>query len=224
MKSFFAGNERTRLGVLRAELEAGKNVVLVSDAGMPIISDPGTSAVQVAVDCGATVGVVPGPSAVVTALAVSGFDGDRFVFDGFLPRKGGARSRALESLVDERRTIVLFAAPTRVAADLADLARVGGSQRGVVVTRELTKVYEEIWRGTLQEAAAYWGRDGTTKGEFTLVIEGAPEREPSMSDAVEAALGLISKGMSTSDAVRAVTATHGVRRNELYDSLVRAGS
>jgi 16S rRNA (cytidine1402-2'-O)-methyltransferase len=224
MKSFFAGNERTRLGVLRAELEAGKNVVLVSDAGMPIISDPGTSAVQVAVDCGATVGVVPGPSAVVTALAVSGFDGDRFVFDGFLPRKGGARSRALESLVDERRTIVLFAAPTRVAADLADLARVGGSQRGVVVTRELTKVYEEIWRGTLQEAAAYWGRDGTTKGEFTLVIEGAPEREPSMSDAVEAALGLISNGMSTSDAVKAVTATHGVRRNELYDSLVRARS
>jgi 16S rRNA (cytidine1402-2'-O)-methyltransferase len=222
MKSFFAGNEQTRLKLLRDELEAGKNIVLVSDAGMPLISDPGASAVQVAVDCDAVVGVVPGPSAVVTALAVSGFDGDRFIFEGFLPRKGDARARVLRSFVDEQRTAVLFAAPSRVAADLADLVSVLDPYRRVVVTRELTKVYEEIWRGTLEEAAVHWAHDGTIKGEFTLVIEGAEPREPSMPDAVAAALEMITRGTSTSDAVRAVTATHGVRRNELYDLVVKA--
>jgi 16S rRNA (cytidine1402-2'-O)-methyltransferase len=224
MKSFFAGNEQARLVLLRDELEAGKHIVLVSDAGMPIVSDPGASAVQAAIECGAMVGVVPGPSAVVTALAVSGFDGDRFVFEGFLPRKGGARARVLRSLADEQRSIVLFAAPTRVAADLSDLAATAGPERRVVVTRELTKVFEEIWRGTLEEAAAHWGTDGTRKGEFTVVLEGAEEREPSMSDAVTAALAMIAGGMSTSDAVRDVTATHGVRRNELYESIVNARS
>lgn len=224
MKSFFAGNEQARLALLRDELEAGKHVVLVSDAGMPIVSDPGASAVQVAVDCGAVVGVVPGPSAVVTALAVSGFDGDRFIFEGFLPRKGGARTQVLGSLVDEQRSIVLFAAPTRVARDLADLASIAGLKRRVVVARELTKVFEEIWRGTLEEAALHWGSDGMTKGEFTIVLEGADEREPSMPDAVTAALEMITRGTSTSDAVRAVTATYGVRRNELYDRVVKARS
>jgi 16S rRNA (cytidine1402-2'-O)-methyltransferase len=222
MKSFFAGNEQTRLRLLRDELEAGKNIVLVSDAGMPLISDPGASAVQVAVDCDAVVGVVPGPSAVVTALAVSGFDGDRFIFEGFLPRKGEVRARVLRSFVDEQRTVVLFAAPSRVAADLADLGHTLDPYRSVVVTRELTKVYEEIWRGTLGEAAVHWARDGTTKGEFTLVIEGDEPFEPSMPDAVAAALEMITKGTSTSDAVRTVTATHGVRRNELYDLVVKA--
>jgi 16S rRNA (cytidine1402-2'-O)-methyltransferase len=224
MKSFFAGNEQARLALLRDELEAGKHVVLVSDAGMPIVSDPGASAVQVAVDCGAVVGVVPGPSAVVTALAVSGFDGDRFIFEGFLPRKGEARTQVLGSLVDEQRSIVLFAAPTRVARDLADLASIAGPKRRVVVTRELTKVFEEIWRGTLEEAALFWGSDGMTKGEFTIVLEGADKREPSMPDAVTAALEMITRGTSTSDAVRAVTATYGVRRNELYDRVVKARS
>ncbi len=224
MRSFFAGNEQSRLVLLREELEAGRNIVLVSDAGMPIISDPGASAVQVAVECGATVGVVPGPSAVVTALAVSGFDGDRFVFDGFLPRKGDARTRALESLEREQRTVVLFAAPARVAADLADLARTVDAQRRVVVTRELTKVYEEIWRGTLADAALHWANDGTTKGEFTVVIEGAEPAEPSMADALTAALAMVAEGTSASDAVRSVAATHGVRRNELYDSVVKARS
>ena len=224
MKSFFAGNEQSRLILLRDELEAGKKIVLVSDAGMPLISDPGASAVQVAVDCDAVVGVVPGPSAVVTALAVSGFNGDRFIFEGFLPRKGDARARVLRSFVDEQRTAVLFAAPSRVAADLADLESVLDPHRRVVVTRELTKVYEEIWRGTLEEAAAHWAHDGTTKGEFTLVIEGAEPREPSMPDAVAAAREMITRGMSTSDAVRTVTATHGVRRNELYDLVVKARS
>lgn len=221
MKSFFAGNEQARLSLLRDELEAGKDVILVSDAGMPIISDPGASAVQVAVECGASVGVVPGPSAVVTALAVSGFDGDRFIFEGFLPRKGDARTRTLLSFVDEQRTVVLFAAPTRVAADLSDMASVAGSLRRVVVTRELTKIFEEIWRGTLEEAALHWRRDGTTKGEFTIVMEGAEAREPSMEDAISAALDFISKGTSTSDAIRMVTATHGVRRNELYENVVK---
>lgn len=224
MKSFFSGNEQSRLDLLRDELDAGKVVVLVSDAGMPIVSDPGASAVQVAIERGVTVGVIPGPSAVVTALAVSGFDGDRFVFEGFLPRKGAARMQVLQSLADEQRTVVLFAAPSRVAADLAELATTCGTARRVVVTRELTKVYEEVWRGALGEAAEHWGNDGTTKGEFTLVIEGAEMPVPSMVDAVAAALEMISRGSSTSDAVKRVTATHGVRRNELYESVVKARS
>ncbi len=219
MKSFFAGNEKSRLTMLREQLEAGRNIVVVSDAGMPVVSDPGASAVDVAVSCGAAVGVVPGPSAVVAALAVSGFDGDRFVFEGFLPRKGITRERALSSIAEQERTTVLFAAPTRVATDLADLARVADEERRVVVTRELTKVFEEIWRGSLKEAAKHWGSEGKTKGEFTLVVQGAKAPEPSMEDAVEAALAMIAAGTAPSEAVRAVTVSHGVRRNELYEAV-----
>jgi 16S rRNA (cytidine1402-2'-O)-methyltransferase len=220
MKSFFAGNEKGRLDLLRKELDAGASVVLVSDAGMPVVSDPGASAVAVAVEVGALVCVVPGPSAVVTALAVSGFDGDRFVFDGFLPRKGSERTRALERIGEEQRTTVLFAAPSRVASDLADLAVVSNPERRVVVTRELTKMYEEIWRGTLLEAADHWGTDGTTKGEFTLVVEGAPERDVSIGDAADAVRALIAQGSSTSDAVRTIATDFGVRRRELYELIL----
>lgn len=223
MKSFFAGNEKARLDLLRRELEVGSSVVLVSDAGMPVVSDPGASAVEVAVDVGAAVHVVPGPSAVVTALAVSGFDGDRFVFDGFLPRKGGARTRAIERIAVEQRTLVLFAAPSRVAVDLADLATVDPDRR-IVVTRELTKMYEEIWRGSLGEAADHWSTHGTAKGEFTLVIEGASERVISIDDALVAVSELIAEGSSTSDAVRSVATDLGVSRRALYERVVNAGT
>ena len=220
MKSFFAGNEKARLELLRSQLVGGMNVVIVSDAGMPVISDPGASAIQVAVECDATVSVVPGPSAVVTAVAVSGFDGDRFVFDGFLPRKGKTRNAAIAAISRESRTTVLFAAPTRVAADLADLGAALDPKRRVVVTRELTKVFEEVWRGSILDAALYWATQGTTKGEFTLVVEGAPYRPPSMPQAIDAAARLVEQGASTSDAVRIVAETHGVRRKDLYDHVV----
>lgn len=223
MKSFFAGNEKARLELLRRELEDGSSVVLVSDAGMPVVSDPGASAVEVAVDVGAAVHVVPGPSAVVTALVVSGFDGDRFVFDGFLPRKGRERAVAIERVAVEQRTVVLFAAPSRVAADLGDLAAVDPERR-VVVTRELTKMYEEIWRGSLVEAADHWSTQGTTKGEFTLVIEGAPERAISIDDALVAVSALIAEGSSTSDAVRSVATDLGVSRRALYERVLDAGT
>ena len=221
MKSFFAGNEKARLELLRSELQAGRHVALVSDAGMPVISDPGASAVQIAIECDATIGVVPGPSAVVTALAVSGFDGDRFVFDGFLPRKGKSRKAAIAAINEERRTTVLFAAPRRVAADLDDLETSLERQRRIVVTRELTKVFEEIWRGSIVEAALHWATEGTTKGEFTLVIEGARLEAPSMARATDAAKTLIEQGASTSDAARIVAESHGVRRKDVYDSIVR---
>jgi len=188
-----------------------------------VVSDPGASAIRAAIDVGAKVGVVPGPSAVLAALAVSGFDGDRFVFDGFLPRKGDARAVAIATLAAEQRTAVLFAAPTRVARDLGELAEAFDKDRRVVVTRELTKVYEEIWRGTIAEAAMYWSGEGTTKGEFTIAIEGAVPPTPSIDSALDAALALIAAGSSTSDAVRSVAASHGVRRNELYERVVGIG-
>ncbi len=219
MKSFFTGNEQARLDLLRRELEDGAHVVLVSDAGMPVVSDPGASAVAAAVEVGATVQVVPGPSAVTAALAVSGFDGDRFVFEGFLPRKGADREAAVERIVGEARTVVLFAAPSRVASDLEDLAA-GGPERRVVVTRELTKLYEEVWRGTLAEAARHWASDGTTKGEFTIVIEGAPPPEVSIEDAAEAVRTLVAEGTPTSEAVRTIAKDYGVRRRALYEHVL----
>ncbi|MFV1999875.1 MAG: 16S rRNA (cytidine(1402)-2'-O)-methyltransferase [Acidimicrobiia bacterium] len=221
MRSFFAGNERARLELLRSELGSGKSVVLVSDAGMPTISDPGAAAINVAVEVAAEVAVVPGPSAVSTALSVSGFNGDRFVFDGFLPRKGRDRAEAIHSISIERRTTVIFASPKRVVHDLADLADELEADRRLVVARELTKVFEEIWRGTIGEASQHWESEGTTKGEFTVVIEGAVAVEMSIDDAADAVRALIAQGSSTSDAVRTVANAHGVGRSALYDRVLK---
>jgi 16S rRNA (cytidine1402-2'-O)-methyltransferase len=148
MKSFFAHNERVRVAELLEHLGRGETVVVVSDAGMPVISDPGKSGVDAAAEAGAAVSVIPGPSAVVAALAVSGFDGDRFVFEGFLPRKGRQRGEVIESIGVEERTAVLFAAPGRVAKDLAQMEDHMDAGRRIVIARELTKLHEEIWRGT----------------------------------------------------------------------------
>jgi len=221
MKSFFAGNERARLDLLRSELEAGKSILLVSDAGMPVISDPGASAINVAVEVGAEVAVVPGPSAVSTALSVSGFSGDRFVFDGFLPRKGRDRYEAIDAISVERRTTVVFASPKRIVQDLSDLADELEADRRVVVARELTKVFEEIWRGTIGDASQHWESVGTTKGEFTVVIEGAVAVEISIDDAADAVRALIAQGSSTSDAVRTIANAHGVGRRDLYDRVLK---
>lgn len=221
MKSFFAHNERLRLGELVAHLERGDTVVVVSDAGMPVISDPGMTAVDAAVGVGAVVTTIPGPSAVVAALAVAGFDGDRFVFEGFLPRKGRQRREAIEAIGSEERTVVLFAAPGRVARDLAQLAEAMEGQRRVVIARELTKLHEEIWRGTVTEAVAHWGDLETTRGEFTVVVEGGTRVVPDIDDAIDAAKRLIDQGSTTSDAVRQVASSSGVSRRELYGIIVK---
>jgi len=220
MKSFYAHNERSRLVELVEHLDRGESVVLVSDAGMPVVSDPGMSAVDAAVEAGAVVTVVPGPSAVVAALAVSGFDGDRFVFEGFLPRKGAERRAVIESIVDEERTVVFFAAPARVAKDLQQLAESIHDGRRVVLARELTKLYEEIWRGSIVEAAVHWGSVEATKGEFTVVLEGAVREAPDMDDATDAVKHLIDQGSTTSDAVRQIATSTGVSRRELYGIII----
>lgn len=222
MRSFFAGNQQTRLGELRDHLGEGKTVALVSDAGMPVVSDPGASAVVAAVEVGATVTAIPGPSAVGTALAVSGFDGDRFVFEGFLPRKGGDRKAAIGRIAGDERTTVFFAAPSRVAKDLSDLADSVRSTRKVVVARELTKIHEEVWRGTVPGAAVEFDSAERSRGEFTVVVEGSDRPEPNIEDAVGAATALIGEGTSTSDAVRSTADAFGVSRRELYDRVLRS--
>jgi 16S rRNA (cytidine1402-2'-O)-methyltransferase len=221
MRSFFAHNETSRLRELTEHLAQGHTVVLVSDAGMPVVSDPGMSAVGAAISTGATVTVLPGPSAVVTALAVSGFDGDRFVFEGFLPRKGRARSIVVEAIGTELRTVVLFATPRRIVRDLEDLSEHMARDRRVVLARELTKLHEEVWRGTLAEAISHWGDRESIRGEFTVVIEGARQSEPDLQDAQDAVKRLIDQGFTTSDAVRQIAGSTGVSRRELYDLVVK---
>jgi 16S rRNA (cytidine1402-2'-O)-methyltransferase len=221
MRSYFAGNERARSSELAGHLADGAAVVLLTDAGTPSISDPGVSAVQAAISVGADVTVVPGPSAVTAALAVSGLPAERFVFEGFLPRKGGVRASRLAALAAETRTVVLFAGKGKVGRDLADLADAFGADRHVTVARELTKLHEEVWRGTLGEGALRWGETVAPRGEFTLVIAGAAEHQPDLDDLLEEVAGFEAAGVSRSQAVRQVAGLHGVSRRELYELVIR---
>ncbi len=216
--SLFAGNEKSRTSQLVTDVEAGKTVVLVSDAGMPAISDPGAEAVAAVRSAGCPVTVVPGPSAVTTALALSGFGGGRFVFEGFLPRKGRERTERIDAIAAETRPVVVFASPQRLAADLADLAEVCGPEREVAVTRELTKLHEEVWVGPLGESAANW--PDQVKGEITLVLAPAEAVEPSLEDAVSLARARVGDGVAISEAARGVAAATGVSRREIYEALL----
>ena len=173
--SFFEGNEVARIPELVETIRAGGRVVLITDAGMPSVSDPGYRLVRAVVEAGLPVTAVPGPSAVTTALALSGLPVDRFCFEGFLPRKAGERSRRLARLATEERTMVFFEAPHRLADFLGDAAHALGADRPAAVCRELTKTYEEVRRGGLAELAA-WAGDGA-RGEITVVITGAPAAE-----------------------------------------------
>jgi len=220
MRSYFAGNERSRNDELATLLSEGNTVALVSDAGMPVVSDPGMSAVAVAVAVGAAVSAIPGPSAPVMAVAVSGFSGDRFVFEGFLPRKGADRAQRLAAIASETRTVVFFAATRRVGADLTDLAAVAEANRRIVVTRELTKLHEEVWRGTVAEAADHWSVQAL-KGEFTVVVEGASIAPGDIGEALRYARELIAEGTSPSRAVKAAASANGISKSELYDLVVR---
>ena len=222
MTSFFVGNEAARLDDLTRDLAEGKIVALVTDAGMPVISDPGATAVAAAVAAGASVTAVPGPSAVTLALSLSGFGADRFVFAGFLPRKGGVRAEAIESIAKDERTTVFFAAPSRIGADLADLRAATAPGRRVAVCRELTKMHEEIYRATVAEAADEFADDTRARGEFTVVVEGAEPESPDFDAAVAAAQALIAEGMSTKDATSDAAAAFRVSRRVLYEAVLRS--
>ncbi len=220
MRSMFSGNESERTGEMLERLEAGEKVALVSDAGMPSVSDPGADAVRLAQAAGIAVTVIPGPSAVTTAVALSGFPGDRFVFEGFLPRKGAERQRRIQAFVDEERPIVFFASPHRLVTDLETLEKALGPTREIVVTRELTKLHEEVWKGSLEEAIAHWG-ETAGRGEFSVVIGPAEKQLDNFEDTVAAARALMDSGQSASFAAREAASGSGHPRREIYDALLK---
>jgi 16S rRNA (cytidine1402-2'-O)-methyltransferase len=220
LTSLFEGNDAERSAQLLVELEAGKDVALISDAGMPAVSDPGFRLVRACADAGVEVRVVPGPSAVLSALVVSGLPTDRFVFEGFLPRRAGERRARLESLAEQPRTLVVFESPHRVQILLRDLLVAFGDRR-IALCRELTKLYEEVIRGRVSEVLARIG-DHDLKGEVVVVIEGAaPPRAPDLDALVEEARRLTETGVRKRDAASEVAKRHGVSANALYREMLR---
>ncbi len=219
VRSLFAGNEAVRSGELLAMLGEGKTVALVSDAGMPGIADPGSAAVRMARRAGHEVLVVPGPSAVTTAVTAAGLEGDRFVFEGFLPRRGKERSERLARIASEDRQVVLFVSPHRLRADLADLGDHVGPDREVFIGRELTKLHEETWSGPVADAIAEWS-SREARGEYTVVVAPGAGPQPSLSRAVALARELIGEGASPSDAARQVSRELGISRRSVYEVLI----
>ena len=220
--SHYDAVEAARLPGLLDEVRAGRTVLVVSDAGMPMVSDPGYRIVAAAVAEGLPVTCLPGPSAVTTALVLSGLPADRFCFDGFAPRRSGERRRWLASLRAEARAVVFFESPHRLAESLADAVAELGGERAAAVCRELTKTHEEVRRGSLAELAA-WAADGV-KGEITLVVGGAPDVAVEMSPAELAAAVAEEEaaGASRKDAIRAVVTRTGLPRRTVYDAVVAA--
>ena len=238
--SYYDAVEAARTPGLIEDLRAGLDVLLVTDAGMPAVSDPGYRLVAAAATAGLPVRVLPGPSAVTAALAVSGLPSDRFCFEGFLPRKAGERSRRVASLADEPRTMVFFESRRRVGALLTELAAAFGADRAAVLCRELTKTHEEIRRGGLGDlaagvageaggaggaAASGAAASGPVLGEITLVVAGAAGGGP--QGTVEEAAAEVARreraGVSRRDAVAAVAAERGLRRREVYNAVVQPG-
>lgn len=219
--SLHAHNEREAAGKVVACIERGGTVAYVSDAGTPGVSDPGTALVQACHEAGVRVSTVPGPSAVLAALAVAGFPADRFVFEGFLPRKGRERAQRLHAIAGETRTVVCFEAPGRVASTLADLAAACGDDRPVAVTRELTKLHEETWRATLGDAARR-ANERDPRGEHVIVVGPAASVVIPVDDAeVEAAVrDAFDRGLSPRDAAAAVASELGVPKRRAYDAAV----
>lgn len=215
--SYFEGNEQGRTPQLLEALAAGERVVLVTDAGMPSVSDPGYRLVAAAVEAGVEVTSVPGPSAVLTALAVSGLPVDRFCFEGFLPRKAGERARRLDELADEPRTMVFFEAPHRTEAALAAMAEAFGADRPAAVCRELTKIHEEVRRDGLGNLAA-WASEGV-RGEVTIVVAGAAEQAPTTDPDTLRALVASEEaaGVPRKQAIVDVARRSGVPKRLVYD-------
>ncbi|UOQ60204.1 16S rRNA (cytidine(1402)-2'-O)-methyltransferase [Leucobacter rhizosphaerae] len=212
-------NEHDRASAL-VDRAATEDVVLVSDAGMPTVSDPGFRVVQLAAERGVDVTVIPGPSAVITALAVAGLPTDRFAFEGFLPRKAGERARALAALAEEPRTLVFFESPARVAASLRAIAEAFGEDRRGAVCRELTKLHEEVRRGPVGELAE-WAAEGV-RGEIVLVIAGAPGRVVSPEAALAEVQRRVAAGERLKDATREVAESTGLSARDLYAAVLEA--
>lgn len=218
--SYFEGNEAQRTPELVEQLRAGHRVTVATDAGMPSVSDPGYRIVAAAIEAGIRVTAVPGPSAVLTALAVSGLPVDRFCFEGFLPRKPGERSRRLGELATEPRTMIFFEAPHRLAEMLSAAAEALGADRPGCVCRELTKTYEEVRRGPLADLAE-WAREHA-RGEICVVIGGHEGATVSLSDATGLVLDQVGAGVSFKSAVADVAAAHGLVRKDLYAAALAA--
>jgi 16S rRNA (cytidine1402-2'-O)-methyltransferase len=219
--SYFEGNEERRTPDLLQALLAGAVVAVVTDGGMPSVSDPGYRLVRAAVDAGIPVTAAPGPSAVTTALALSGLPCDRFCFEGFLPRKPGERRARLAELVAESRTLVFFEAPHRIAATLGALAAVFGADRDAAVCRELTKTYEEVRRAPLGVLAT-WAADGDPRGEITLVVAGAPVAvdRPADGDLLAAVAQREAAGTPRKEAIVEVAKAHNVPKRDVYNLVV----
>ncbi|MFB0618506.1 16S rRNA (cytidine(1402)-2'-O)-methyltransferase [Streptomyces sp. AGS-58] len=221
--SYFEGNESARTPELVEDLLGGARVLLVTDAGMPSVSDPGYRLVAAAVERDIRVTAVPGPSAVLTALALSGLPVDRFCFEGFLPRKAGERLSRLREVADERRTLVYFEAPHRLDDTLAAMAEAFGAGRRAAVCRELTKTYEEVRRGPLEELAR-WAAEGV-RGEITVVVEGAPDTGPEEVGPAELVRRVRDReeaGERRKEAIAAVAAEAGLPKRVVFDAVVAA--
>jgi 16S rRNA (cytidine1402-2'-O)-methyltransferase len=216
--SYHEHNESMRTPELLARLEGGESVALVSEAGTPSISDPGYRLVDACIAAGVTVEPVPGASAILAAVVVSGLPSDSFVFEGFLPRRGAERRKRLTELASERRTLVLFEAPHRLDATLQDMADTLGDRRAALC-RELTKLHEEVRRESLSELAASI-RTSPVKGELVLVVEGALDAEPDLDAALDETLSRIAAGASVRESTRAVAQERGVPRRALYDRVL----
>ncbi len=213
--------EAAQTDAVLGHLGRGEVVALVSDAGMPGISDPGQQLVEAASSAGFEVQVVPGPTAAISALMVSGLPTSRFVFEGFLPRRGSGRTEHLAALATEQRTMILYEAPHRVARTLADLAAVLGERRRLALCRELTKLYEETWRGTFGESL-HWIEEHPPRGEYVVVVEGADPPVMADDEALRAALArLLADGVSTRDAVAEVASAYGAAKRRVYDLAVK---
>ena len=217
--SFHEHNEAARVSDLVSALVEGSSVLVVTDAGMPSVSDPGYRLVAAAAAAGVRVSALPGPSAVLMALAVSGLPVDRFCFEGFLPRKAGERRAALAALAGERRTMVFFEAPHRLAVSLAAMAEVFGAERPAAVCRELTKTYEEVVRGGLEELAT-WAIEGA-RGEIVVVVGGAAGPALDLDAGVALVRERVAAGERLKDACGAVSASTGLSKKALYDASVR---
>jgi 16S rRNA (cytidine1402-2'-O)-methyltransferase len=224
--SYHEHNEAERTPVLVERMRAGETVALVTDAGTPGISDPGFRLVRACVEAGLTVEAVPGPSAALHALVVSGLPADRFAFEGFLPRRGRQRRERLEALAREERTMVLFVAPHRAGDDLADLAGALGEDRPAAVARELTKLHEEVVRGTLGELAGGAGAGGY-RGELTVVVAGTAPPTPSRRPPEDLAADVsrrVAAGVPKKEAIAEVADEAGVPKREVYQAVVDSGS
>lgn len=208
---------------ISALVSAGKTVALITDAGSPGISDPGERIVRAVIDAGGTVTATPGPSAAIMAVTLSGLPAGRFVFEGFLPRSGAERKERLESVANETRTAVLYEAPHRLHKTLTDLELMCGPARRIAIAAELTKVHEEIWRGSLHEAVKRYG-DGEPRGEFVIVLAGAaPAAPPSDEELLAALRAEIDAGVSRKDAASRVSVRFGVSKRHVYELTLSLG-